>query len=422
MASGPDFRSLFEHAPGLNLVLDPELRIMAVSDTYLDATMTRRQEILGRDLFDVFPDNPEDIVANGVSNLRASLNRVQELLVPDTMAVQKYDIRRPEDEGGGFEVRFWSPLNVPILDEQGRLVYIIHRVEDVTEFVRLSELGAEQEAVTNELRERTASMELEILQRSAELREANQELRAQNAVANALAEAPTIDAAGTRVVAALGEASGWEAGQLWLVDDNDAVLRCVSRWSSEPEATDVLHRVCRETEIKRGEGLVGRVWETGAQEWIEDVRGDEGSGRGDVATELGLRAAVGLPLAGEDGVVGVAEFFAATLRRPNDRMMRVLIALTGQLAEFFRRKQTEQRLAAVSAELERRRVVERQALEVNDNVLQGLVVAKYALSAGQAEGAERAVDESLAETRRIIDDLLATVTVEPGHLRRPPSP
>lgn len=68
------------------------------------------------------------------------------------MAVQKYDVRRPESEGGEFEERYWSPTNPPVLDAQGALVYIIHRVEDVTEFVRLKQLGNERETLTGQLR------------------------------------------------------------------------------------------------------------------------------------------------------------------------------------------------------------------------------------------------------------------------------
>ena len=102
----PDFRSLFESAPGLYLVLTPELRIAAASDAYLQATMTRREEILGRHLFEVFPDNPEDTEASGTRNLRASLQRVLATKKPDAMAVQKYDIRRPKEEGGEFEERY----------------------------------------------------------------------------------------------------------------------------------------------------------------------------------------------------------------------------------------------------------------------------------------------------------------------------
>jgi signal transduction histidine kinase len=139
VADAPDFRVLFESAPGLFLVLTPELTIVAASDAYLSATMTRREGILGRDLFDVFPDNPGDPAATGVGNLKASLARVIEQLCPDTMAVQKYDVRRPEAEGGAFEVRHWRPMNTPVLDARGQLAYIIHRVEDVTELVRLAE-------------------------------------------------------------------------------------------------------------------------------------------------------------------------------------------------------------------------------------------------------------------------------------------
>src|SRR5437867_12958647 len=101
----PDFQALFESAPGLYLVLTPALTIVAVSDAYLKATMTKREEILGRALFEVFPDNPDHPAATGLRNLRASLDRVLTHRAADTMAVHKYDSRRPASEGGGFEER-----------------------------------------------------------------------------------------------------------------------------------------------------------------------------------------------------------------------------------------------------------------------------------------------------------------------------
>jgi signal transduction histidine kinase/ActR/RegA family two-component response regulator len=175
-----DFAHLFESAPDLYLVLDPNLVIVAVTEEYLRATMTRREEILGRYLFDVFPDNPDDPAATGVGNLGSSLDRVRRELMPDTMAVQKYDIRRPESEGGGFEARYWSPRNSPVLRADGSLACIVHRVEDVTEFVRLKELEAEQSELAAELQHRTARAEVEVLQRSRELQEANRQLRSAN--------------------------------------------------------------------------------------------------------------------------------------------------------------------------------------------------------------------------------------------------
>src|SRR5467141_1895110 len=133
----PDFQALFQSAPGLYLVLTPDLNIVAVSDAYLRATMTKREAILGRGIFDVFPDNPDDPAATGVRNLRTSLERVLQNKLSDSMAVQKYDIRKPESEGGEFEERYWSPVNSPVLGPNREVLYIIHRVEDVTKFIRL---------------------------------------------------------------------------------------------------------------------------------------------------------------------------------------------------------------------------------------------------------------------------------------------
>ena len=173
----PDFRALFQAVPGLYLVLTRDLLIVAASDAYLHATLTDRQEIMGRHLFEVFPDNPDDPDAAGVRNLRASLDRVLQFRRPDAMAVQKYDIRRPD---GSFEERYWSPLNTPLLNQVGEVEWIIHRVEDVTEIVRLKSEGAERDSLTKEQQRvinqlRTANEELANSQ--AALRESDARFR-----------------------------------------------------------------------------------------------------------------------------------------------------------------------------------------------------------------------------------------------------
>ncbi|TAM45675.1 MAG: hypothetical protein EPN55_07660 [Gammaproteobacteria bacterium] len=168
------FENLFESLPGLYLVLAPDFKIVAVSDAYLKATMTKREEIVGRYLFDVFPDNPDDPGATGTANLRASLDRVRRTAAADTMAIQKYDIRRPD---GTFEERYWSPINSPVLGVGNRIEYIIHRVEDVTGFVRQKSQPAGNAA---EMRARMEQMEAEIFQSSQKVQAANQQLKAAN--------------------------------------------------------------------------------------------------------------------------------------------------------------------------------------------------------------------------------------------------
>jgi signal transduction histidine kinase len=178
-----DFHRIFESCPGLYLILCPDWTIAAVSNAYLQATMTRREQILGRHVFEVFPDNPADTHANGVAKLRASLERALRDRRPDTMPVQRYDIRRTD---GSFEERFWCPLNTPVLDEQGQVQFIIHRVEDVTDYVRLQMSEQSSQAQVQDLQSRTMRMEADIFARAKDLARANDELRHTHA---ALAEA-----------------------------------------------------------------------------------------------------------------------------------------------------------------------------------------------------------------------------------------
>ncbi len=174
------FQALFESVPGLFLVLKPNLTIVGASDAYLSATKTKREEITGRGLFEVFPDNPDDPTANGVSNLRSSLERVLTSGIADTMAMQKYDVRRPESEGGGFEERYWSPVNSPVFGADGKVEYIIHRVEDVTEFVRQKRSKENNGRETPNIQAKMEKMEAEIFLRAKELQEMNKRLQTAN--------------------------------------------------------------------------------------------------------------------------------------------------------------------------------------------------------------------------------------------------
>jgi len=172
-----DYRAFFENAPGLYLVLDRDFTIVAASDAYLTATLTTRDAIVGRNIFDVFPDDPNDPSANGVRNLRASLTLVRKLRQPDPMPVQRYAVRRADGE---FEERYWSPVNLPILDAAGEVCWILHRVEEVTQLVGqqpagdLQRLTNEQQTIIERLRNINRSLDREIQDRKAAQQELSQ--------------------------------------------------------------------------------------------------------------------------------------------------------------------------------------------------------------------------------------------------------
>src|SRR5690242_10935148 len=119
---------LFRSVPGLFLVIrnDEPFTIVAASDDYLRATHTD-SGIFGLPLFEAFPDNPQAPEAHAVHNLRASLQQVIATCEPHRMAVQRYDVRLPPQQGGGFEERFWSVVNAPVLSQRGGVELIIHR-------------------------------------------------------------------------------------------------------------------------------------------------------------------------------------------------------------------------------------------------------------------------------------------------------
>jgi PAS domain S-box-containing protein len=174
------FRALFESTAGAYLVLmpknDDDYEIAAVSDAYLRA-MSSGRHIIGLKLFEVFPDIPDDPSADGVRNLRASLERVEANRCADAMKVQRYPIRLPPEADGGWEERYWSPMNSPVFGPNGELIFIIHRVEDVTPFMRAKQGEAKEEEALQMLDNRAAHMEAEIVRRTEELVRANEKLR-----------------------------------------------------------------------------------------------------------------------------------------------------------------------------------------------------------------------------------------------------
>jgi signal transduction histidine kinase len=178
VSGAPDFQSLFEAAPANYLVLDPQLVIVAISDGYLAATGSSRDDVVDRHVFEAFPANPDDPGAEGVRNLSASLQRVLRDRVSDAMSLQRYDIPRPASEGGGFEQRFWSPHNSPVLAPDGSVAYVIHEVQDVTDFVAVRRATSRE---SEGLRDpRLDEMEADVVQRARQVAEAGRALKEAN--------------------------------------------------------------------------------------------------------------------------------------------------------------------------------------------------------------------------------------------------
>ncbi|BFV55373.1 hypothetical protein KCMC57_up04770 [Kitasatospora sp. CMC57] len=178
-----DYRTVFHALPGMVALLTPDLVYADANDDFLRLSGRTREQLIGRYLFDVFPNNPNDPASTGARNLEASLRRVLASGERDTMALQRYDVEsvtRP----GEWEERYWSPVNAPVLDGEGRTVLLVHRVEEITQLIRTHGLPEG---------DRARVLEAELYTRARELQEVNERLREAHArdreVALALQEA-----------------------------------------------------------------------------------------------------------------------------------------------------------------------------------------------------------------------------------------
>ena len=138
------FRVLFEKSPGSLLIKAdaPRFTIAAVSDGYLKTTRLPREEVLGKGFFDIYQanvdiDQSDDIAARKVF---AYLMRTREKI---NVPVFRYDIFAP---GASHKTpHYWSFSNIPILDDQQRVAYILGTFTDITAEVKAKEAAQESE-------------------------------------------------------------------------------------------------------------------------------------------------------------------------------------------------------------------------------------------------------------------------------------
>ena len=88
----------------------------------------------------------------------------------------------------------------------------------------------------------------------------------------------------------------------------------------------------------------------------------------------------------------------------------VIVSLVGMILLY--------RVLVSNAELQRADLSRKHALEINDNVVQRLVLAKYALDRGATETSQQKLAETLRETQQLVTSMLEERDIEPGSLRR----
>jgi PAS domain S-box-containing protein len=170
----------------------------------------------------------------------------------------------------------------------------------------------------------------------------SRQLGVQYGAARVLSDAESLEAIAPRLVEAVGLPLGWKVGRLWELRP-PGVLKCAETWSAPEVDGGGFERLGRQFVMRPGVGLAGRVWETGEPVWIPDLT-EESFPSALEAGRVGLRGAIGFPLRGRRGVIGVAEFFAREIPEPDEDLRRLMAALGTQIGEFAEGLQAQQAL------------------------------------------------------------------------------
>ncbi len=183
-----------------------------------------------------------------------------------------------------------------------------------------------------------------------EVAEARDPRRVEHAVARILAETEGPVEVYKAALEAIGRPLGWRLGAVWELDSDSGRLRCVCTWRTG-EHTDEFGELSESLTLGPGEGLPGRVLESGEPVWLVDAPADANFPRAPAARRSGLHAGFGFPLRSARGVVGVMEFFADDLREPDEKLLATMAALGSQVGQFVARRRAEEEVRARESRL-----------------------------------------------------------------------
>jgi signal transduction histidine kinase/ligand-binding sensor domain-containing protein len=204
----------------------------------------------------------------------------------------------------------------------------------------------------------------------AELRQANRTLELEFEVTRILAEAETRGAAAPRILQMICQHTEWDIGAIWRVDNRADVLHCAAVWHRPTINAAEFETSTRESVFLPGEGLPGRVWESGQPLWINDLAAEVSLPRMAIAVREGLRSALGFPILLEGEVIGVIEFFSIAMRQPDEDLLEMMTTIGGQIGQLIERKRAEEELRRTREErlVELERVRKRIATDLHDDI------------------------------------------------------
>jgi len=335
----------------LVIVIDRQGRVIRFNQACEQTSGYLFTEVTGRDFWNLFLIPEEEVEPVRVV--------VAQLLAGELMNQhENHWVARD----GSRRLIAWS--NTALLDHEGAIAYIIGTGIDITE-----------------------------------RRRSEQRLLAQHAVTRVLAESTTLKAATPEILQAICSSLGWELGELWSVEPQAAVLRCVEIWHLPVVEFPEFETKTKQIAFARGVGLPGCVWASGSPLWITDVVEEEYFYRAEIAAQVGLHGAFGCPIISEGEILGVITCFSRKQKQPDADLLEIMTAIGNQIGLFIKRKRAEEELAQM-LEAE---TCQRQELEVAHRQAELASHAKSAFLANMSHEIRTPMNAVMGMTELLLD-------------------
>ncbi|BCY13830.1 ATP-binding protein [Actinoplanes sp. L3-i22] len=241
------------------------------------------------------------------------------------------------------------------------------------------------------------------------------------AVTTALAETPSIEAAGPRVLEAVVATLDWVHAELWMVDAAAGAIRAAARWSTPGWPTGIPVP----DQLTYGQGLAGRAWQVDKPLWIRDVGRPQSLISPDTTRER-LHTALAIPVHDGTGTIGVLTVFADAVEDPEDELVALMSGIAAHLGQFVERRRVEdlrrqlvrsknEYLALIGHEL-------RTPLTSISAYTELLREADEATLVREGPRLIAVVERNALQLREIINELLELSALDAGHadVRRTP--
>jgi PAS domain S-box-containing protein len=177
-----------------------------------------------------------------------------------------------------------------------------------------------------------------------------------------IVSATTWEQASPHLLSGLCSHLDWDVAQYWAVDTELQALRLRQVWHRDGPALEAFHSQSRRLSITSGEGLLGRVWQSGVPAAQEDLSGATDYDRAEAAVQAGLRSAIAFPVLNAGDVIGVVEMLGHEAQQIENDLVTMLSTAGAEMGQFIRRAETAQALRR--SETDHRAIFERSPIGI----------------------------------------------------------